>query len=601
MNASASFVGASNQSGFRGRGGGSGGGSRGRGRGRGRGGGGGGRGRGRGEGGGIGGSGADSTSSAADGSTTSSQTFVLSGYPKNFSYGDMVEFLNRLTNSSLRWLKLVFKADSSFLTVRANDADATFAALQNKSHPSQQFVLQVLAQQQRHHQHHQRQQPFGPLPGFTQTPQSSPASASAAPLVTDSMLQRWIGEKWDAKNSSLDLQQADKGIGCNLQNGGLVRQLLQVLGTFTHAKLVKTLNLSHNQISKLYHFKHLHSVVPSLINLALHDNAISQVKDLEGLGPTLCGSLRELVLRNNPCCNLTDYRTLVKSVCTNLALLDGTAATAAADTAATPINVTLSAKQDVKTNSSSYFDSPANAKLAQEFVRRYFEHYDSPQRARLMAAYAPQTKFSMVFSPDAIPSFSSDAIYAELCRNLTMATFDEESKDGRNNSHILHTLSSLPATRHDLSGFVAHVYNLTPSQHHQQQQQSAANEPTKMVHLALSGRFMESNGQNNVLRPFRRVFILVPTPASSGSSGWPAQIVNDQLTIGGASAVAKTTSTTTSVGDKQPSGLSAAEEALVSAVCAKTSCSASDAFAALSFTKGNVDTSCELVLKLLKK
>lgn len=181
----------------------------------------------------------------------------------------------------------------------------------------------------------------------------------------------------------------------------------------------------------------------------------------------------------------------------------------------------------------------------------------------------------------------------------------EASKQLKHHSKIkiLHALSELPATVHDLGTFSGDVFAV-PMQ---------VSGVGQVIHISFAGTFAEcgSTGKFDTLRQFYRTFLVVAASQEAQAKSWPCQIINDQLFLvtkgkqlepeemralnptsnnaaGGMSQEMATT---------MMSALSAEDAQLVAQVVQAAQCSEEVAFQALQSAGGDGQQAVNLVLQ----
>ncbi len=173
----------------------------------------------------------------------------------------------------------------------------------------------------------------------------------------------------------------------------------------------------------------------------------------------------------------------------------------------------------------SYMDTPQNQAMTTEFIRKYYALYDGEkkQREQLFSVYASDACFSLAVAKGQRIGFI-DQQYIGANRNLLELCGDAKADDRRallkiGPVHVVHLLSTLPRTKHQVDQFVADVF-LIPNK--------------QMLSVTIKGTFVDCD--TNEVRTFHRVFLLVPVPSNASNSPFPALITNDELYIGAAKA-----------------------------------------------------------------
>jgi len=279
---------------------------------------------------------------------------------------------------------------------------------------------------------------------------------------------------------------------------------------------ILTLVLNQNKISNLSAVAYvLQQSRLKIINISLDSNAISNFDELLALKNC---DLRELVLLNNPISDDLDelnYKLEVVKRLPNLEMLDMHKIKQGDThpiTQLPPIN-------------GSYFDNPTFKTLAEAFLKKYFDAYDSA-RDSLVGAYSDQALFSLTHIPNSQPlrrdgtSFrrgkfgAYDPLDRNLMNNPSLDTKTKTMKTGP--THIVGTIIDLPQTKHDYSSFTIDCF-------------ASEIGTFQMLNVFVHGTFQETVSKSK--RCFSRVFLMAPTPGDAKHEGWPVVIINDQLYV----------------------------------------------------------------------
>ena len=174
------------------------------------------------------------------------------------------------------------------------------------------------------------------------------------------------------------------------------------------------------------------------------------------------------------------------------------------------MNVTLPPIAD------SYFDSPGTKDVVTDFVKRFFQQYDTPKgRQALLPVYTPTACFSLCLTKGVRMGLANPK-YLAANRNLLEATGEKKSHERYSSLrispiHIIHQLDTMPATVHNINELLADSFNIPQK---------------RMMQVVLKGTFLDDSQETYT---FHRVFLLIPAPAGSVS---PVLIQNDMLYIG---------------------------------------------------------------------
>lgn len=174
----------------------------------------------------------------------------------------------------------------------------------------------------------------------------------------------------------------------------------------------------------------------------------------------------------------------------------------------------------------SFADSDQNKALCEQFLRQYFQVFDTGRQS-LVDAYHEACCFSLALHsrisfgsmPKQYTNYDRDLVKLNptLCTTGTAAAAkraankrDEvKSLLQRGRIHVIHCLDLLPKTRHDFNAMTFDTF-LLPSK-----------TGLQLLQVVVRGSFLEVEA--GTIRQFHRVFLL----ATGGK--WKVQIVNDNL------------------------------------------------------------------------
>lgn len=309
-----------------------------------------------------------------------------------------------------------------------------------------------------------------------------------------------------------------EGFKIDFNNLSTMRTLWSVIAQ--KCPTVSTINLASNRIHNLNAFKDLTNHFSGLVNLSLEENNISDFKQLDNLKQI---KLRELVLAGNPISAELDeatYRSQVTRRFPALKYLDRVKLQPVIS-----FDIPTYVLQSVLPPSQpSFFDSPQRQTLAVDFLRKFYELYDK-NRQGLLEVYTDFSFFSL--TTGALERLSEKekqknlSEYLQASRNLLkvedMERRVERLQTGRVN--IVHLLSTLPASHHQLEHFTVDSYMLPPVG------------TLQIMAVNVHGHFWEV--ETGVNRSFDRSFLLTPAPPGSRALqyGLPVVVMNDMLHV----------------------------------------------------------------------
>ncbi|KAF5392214.1 hypothetical protein D9757_001432 [Collybiopsis confluens] len=401
--------------------------------------------------------------------------------------------------------------------------------------------------------------------------ESSSSSSSLIPVRTTARttpkgVEAWrklVQKRWTPDAALLDLSSliddelvkkfnlTPPGHGGNARDAAVLFKLAKEL-----TPPVQSLNLSNNQLNG-HHLSLLGHYLPGLVNLSLQDNNIRTYRDLDCISGSskkdkLVG-LKELLLAGNPlreeliAKNAEQFKNEVFRRFTSLITLDGQSiAQISFDISQEPNKSPAS----VPGPSSTSFPLEMNGSLIvgvdgsllSTFLVRFFSAYDS-QRTALQDAYDASATFSYSCNTSIPERARNLGLHHKLpnqkklewspwltkrdggSRNLTRLAQSHDKQVHRliiGGEAIVKYISSLPTTKHDISGppekFCVDCF---PVAH------GGMMGLLVMVH----GEFTEFPAEG--LRSFDRTFVLIPAPEGSRAklNGWDVVIISDEWTI----------------------------------------------------------------------
>ncbi|CAH2255716.1 nuclear RNA export factor 1 [Pelobates cultripes] len=327
-------------------------------------------------------------------------------------------------------------------------------------------------------------------------------------------------ESLDLSNLSNDPDLRSANIYFPLNKASSIEIILQILAE-CYPKLI-SLNLSHNSLHCLTGLAPLYYTTPNLKSLNLSYNKLCQVEDLELIQHL---DLKDLWLEGNPIStsSVTSSYYRLYNMPTLVAPFDGTA----------PV---VSGKRIQKLDGhifkpnfffeigdskalppvqGSFFGNENIKSFLGQFLSKYFTLYDSVGRQALLQFYHENAVCSFSLPNVKFPKMCHEQLndYWKENRNLMKVkkTDLRQQLIKYNRLHVVGFLCNLPKTEHNLQSFTVDVSMQTPH----------------LLCFSVQGVFKEASViWENLVRTFRRTFVIVPAPP-----GVSAQILNDQMVI----------------------------------------------------------------------
>uniref|UniRef100_A0A8C5WAR5 Nuclear RNA export factor 1 n=1 Tax=Leptobrachium leishanense TaxID=445787 RepID=A0A8C5WAR5_9ANUR len=327
-----------------------------------------------------------------------------------------------------------------------------------------------------------------------------------------SHIQRCLQKRYNGVRQSLDLSNFCNDPGLRsariflpLNKTSSIDLILQMLSEFCPQLL--SLNLSCNNLIRLTGFAALYYTTPRLRSLNLSQNKLFLEQDLELIQNL---DLRELWLEGNPIyasmMNSSAYYRSVLYHFPGVQKLDGKffkpsfSFEIKATGALPPVKGSFCVSEEVKS-------------FLTTFIHKFFTLYDSGRRQALLPLY----------HENAVCSFSLPNVrFPKICFDL-LKDFQKENRnlmkvrkpDFRmqllkyNKLQVVGFLCNLPKTKHDLQSLTLDVSLQTMT----------------LLCFSLEGKFKEDVDSRDLIRAFRRTFIIVPAAESR------AEILNDQMVV----------------------------------------------------------------------
>ncbi|XP_056424480.1 nuclear RNA export factor 1-like isoform X2 [Hyla sarda] len=288
----------------------------------------------------------------------------------------------------------------------------------------------------------------------------------------------------------------------SVNNASATEVVLQIISEYYPQLL--SLNLSHNNLTKLTGFAHLFYLTPQLQSLNLSYNKLCKVQDLDLIHNL---ELRELWLKGNPLHGAVEsfsaYYRLITYHFPAIEKLDGRL-----------FKENLYFEQEepkpLPESKGSFFGSDEIKTYLAKFLHQYFTLYDSGERKTLLPLYHENAccSFSLpnVFYPRIC--FLRIKEYWKENRNLLRVRRPEVRRQliKYNRLQVVGFLCNLPNTEHDLPSMTLDVSLQTAS-------------------IMCFTVEVHTSCHKTPFIPFRRTFIIVPAAEDS------AQILNDQMVI----------------------------------------------------------------------
>ncbi|XP_056424482.1 nuclear RNA export factor 1-like isoform X4 [Hyla sarda] len=327
-------------------------------------------------------------------------------------------------------------------------------------------------------------------------------------------LQSCLWKRYNQVFQSLDLSDLGNdpdllsaNVFFSVNNASATEVVLQIISEYYPQLL--SLNLSHNNLTKLTGFAHLFYLTPQLQSLNLSYNKLCKVQDLDLIHNL---ELRELWLKGNPLHGAVEsfsaYYRLITYHFPAIEKLDGRL-----------FKENLYFEQEepkpLPESKGSFFGSDEIKTYLAKFLHQYFTLYDSGERKTLLPLYHENAccSFSLpnVFYPRIC--FLRIKEYWKENRNLLRVRRPEVRRQliKYNRLQVVGFLCNLPNTEHDLPSMTLDVSLQTAS----------------IMCFTVEGKFKEvhTSCHKTPFIPFRRTFIIVPAAEDS------AQILNDQMVI----------------------------------------------------------------------
>ncbi|XP_068088924.1 nuclear RNA export factor 1-like isoform X2 [Hyperolius riggenbachi] len=310
------------------------------------------------------------------------------------------------------------------------------------------------------------------------------------------------GECLDLSSLSSDSELLSANIYMFLNNPLLVSIILQVIAQ--NFPQLWRLDLSHNQLSDLCEFMHLFNITPQLRALSLAHNNLRHIQQLKHINNL---NLTELWLQGNPLdqsmMSRPEYYRIVNDHFPAIQQLDGHLLRG--NVFYEPVKI-----QPLPLAKGSFFPNEDIRNSLSDFLFQYYTLYDSDNRQSLLPLYHEHCYFSL-----SIPSVSFTKLCYEQIRDYQKFNRNLKAKKGaqrqslikHNQLEVVGFLCNLPKTEHDLQSVTVDVCYQNAS----------------VLCFSVEGRFRPVEKSKSGFIPFRRTFIIVPSP------GTGAQIVNDQM------------------------------------------------------------------------
>ncbi|XP_065667246.1 nuclear RNA export factor 1 [Hydra vulgaris] len=343
---------------------------------------------------------------------------------------------------------------------------------------------------------------------------SSNTSVETSPEKLE-VLKTFLGNRYDVKLVKLDLSNIssekilfENRIEGHAGNFKFMNTIFTIINSI--CPQLKSLDLSHNGITRLNTLEFLADKCPELEELNLSRNQIRFSGELTKIASNK--KLKRLFLNDNPFSDNyksdnVAYIAEIRSKLPDIEELDGVVLPKA-------IKCDLLSESIIPESKPAYAENQDALKLIATFLENYYKIYDSSDasyRQHLLGAYHNDAVFSMSLNTGISSSSKSHSLndYVKISRNLRRIR-------ERNIRHqlikqsklaVVAFLTELPTTTHKLDSFVVDIPVVTPS----------------CLVFTIHGVFLEK--KLNILRGFSRVFVSVPETNSQ------FLIINDELHI----------------------------------------------------------------------
>jgi len=352
-----------------------------------------------------------------------------------------------------------------------------------------------------------------PLQIFTErsTPPNMPLTEELLDTIKTVMSDRYRAESkaLNLKSFHTDEKFAGESFYAPLWRTNVMNKVMTVV--VDNIPEVTAMDLSSNKLtnSSLEYFSSYKNKLSALKILYLENNKISDTRNLQKLKGI---SLNELKLTGNPLVGSlgTSYTEVIRKIFPSLKILD--------DKELPPIigfdEDEAKTSSDCPSTVVKFVKNPAAEETVVNFLKVYFQIYDSDKRQDLLVAYHDAATFSM----SAWGSREQLPVYIPDSRNLLKVDYEKKRHDllKTGKLSVVAFLEKLPKTEHDMNTFTLDVPFSTES----------------MMIFTVTGCFRERGTKQTGIRHFTRCFIVVP-------NGEGFNIINETLYVAQATDLSK--------------------------------------------------------------
>ncbi|ORZ24363.1 hypothetical protein BCR42DRAFT_89548 [Absidia repens] len=316
------------------------------------------------------------------------------------------------------------------------------------------------------------------------------------------VLADFLQERWDPQQGFLNLDDLPP----TSHSIAVVISRLLTEASNIYGNSIVTVSFARNKLWSLQPINKLATLLPSVRNLSVQENDISEFRHLNSFSNNKLPNLTELVLLGNPIQLESSPDLYISEIISRFPSISQLDFQPVNQNGGGPLAPSL-------TNSNgslplpikaSFFDQDSSRQAAQDLLSKFFPLFDS-NRSALADLYDNQSTFSINVSP---------TCYAKT-------TWNQGQRVTIGNDNISKRFAMFPPTIHDLShaeNFVTDAWQTPGSSTH-----------PVLLYLTVHGSFREASGEVS----FDRVFLIAPSsPGSrSQSAGWQYVILSDSMII----------------------------------------------------------------------
>ncbi|KAI8061467.1 uncharacterized protein B0P05DRAFT_557139 [Gilbertella persicaria] len=416
---------------------------------------------------------------------------TVSGYPAG-AEEKVVGFLKRKAKGDWEALNIQYEHNAMHITVMNQNMVDTLCRMNNYEFGKATIHIKPQNGSERQYNHSNNMNRGNTNNNNNRSRPSSSGSAFLADFLT---------KRWNAQAGFLDMDELPD----TSHNIAVVISKLLIEAKNLFGDTLVTISFARNKLWSVAPLTKLAEQFPNIQNLSIADNDIADFRKLDPLANKL-PRLQELVLSGNPIQTNQRYKQEVLNRFPTITFLDMQPINEG-----TQLGTNISSELPVPVQP-YFFDQDSSRQSAQEFLSIYFPSFDS-NRAALVDLYDAQAVFSSVFSKGNIQQTNAwGSSQVPLGQRMMMG-----------NQNIVHRISQLPHTAHDLSRpdkFVIDAWQTSYSETH-----------PVVLFLTVHGELAELPLGTPL--KFSRTFLLVPSsPGSSAhSAGYHFVILSDSLMI----------------------------------------------------------------------